>query len=100
MRLQSRSDDRMQPTAQAVGSERDFSKPRSGRKNRYSRNFRIDAPLENDYPPRAIYSGIFPCFFGGFLSRFVSSMASAWINFFRVSRGCITASTNPRSATT
>jgi len=27
--------------------------------------------------PTLIYSGIFPCFFGGFLSRFVSSIASA-----------------------
>src|SRR5271157_928241 len=46
------------------------------------------------------YSGIFPCFFGGLLSRFVSSMASAWISFLRVSRGWITASTKPRSETT
>jgi hypothetical protein len=46
------------------------------------------------------YSGIFPCFFGGFLSRLFSSMASAWISFFRVSRGWMMASTNPRSAAT
>src|SRR6202035_1875607 len=52
----------------------------------------VGRPLEN-------YSGMFPCFLGGFLSRLVSSIASAWINFLRVSRGWITASTNPRSAT-
>ncbi len=51
-------------------------------------------------PPRMNYSGIFPCFFGGFLSRFVSSISKARINFPRVSRGRITASTNPRSAAT
>src|SRR6202008_919967 len=37
-----------------------------------------------------VHNGMFPCFFGGFLSRFVSSMASAWISFFRVSRGWVT----------
>ena len=46
------------------------------------------------------YNGIFPCFLGGFLSRLISSIASAWISFFRVSRGWMTASTKPRSATT
>jgi hypothetical protein len=46
------------------------------------------------------YSGIFPCFFGGFLSRFVSSISSAWISFLRVSCGRITESTYPRSAAT
>ncbi len=25
------------------------------------------------------YSGVFPCFFGGFLPRLLSSMASAWV---------------------
>ncbi len=39
------------------------------------------------------YSGIFPCFLGGFLSRLVCSISSASINFLRVSRGWITAST-------
>jgi plasmid stabilization system protein ParE len=47
-----------------------------------------------------IYSGMLPCFFGGFLSRFVSSISRAWISFLRVSRGWITASTKPRSAAT
>src|SRR5258708_9599026 len=44
------------------------------------------------------HSGIFPCFFGGFFSRFVPSIPSARISFFRVSRGWMTASTKPRSA--
>jgi hypothetical protein len=46
------------------------------------------------------HSGIFPCFFGGFLSRLFSSISSAWISFLRVSRGWMTASTKPRSAAT
>jgi len=46
------------------------------------------------------YSGIFPCFLGGFLSRLVPSISSAWISLLRVSRGWMTASTNPRSAAT
>ena len=44
------------------------------------------------------YSGIFPCFFGGFLSRLPSSISSAAISRRRVSWGAITASTYPRSA--
>lgn len=44
------------------------------------------------------YNGMFPCFFGGFLSRFPSSISSAAHNRRRVSRGRITASTYPRSA--
>jgi|ERR1039458_5924637 hypothetical protein len=44
------------------------------------------------------YNGMFPCFFGGFLSRLVCSISSAWISFLRVSLGWITASRNPRSA--
>ncbi len=39
------------------------------------------------------HSGIFPCFFGGFLSRLPSSISSAAISSRRVSRGKITAST-------
>jgi hypothetical protein len=39
-----------------------------------------------------------PCFLGGFLSRLVSSAASAVINLPRVSRGAITWSMNPCSA--
>jgi hypothetical protein len=34
-----------------------------------------------------------PCFFGGFLSRLVSSISSAWISFLRVSWGWMTAAT-------
>lgn len=40
-----------------------------------------------------LYSGIFPCFLGGFLSRLVSSIFSARIRCPRVSLGRITAST-------
>src|SRR6185503_7763402 len=47
-----------------------------------------------------VQSGIFPCFFDGFLSRLVWSISSASISFLRVSRGGITASTYPRSAAT
>jgi hypothetical protein len=32
----------------------------------------------------ANHNGIFPCFFGGFLSRFVSSVDSAVMSFARV----------------
>ena len=39
------------------------------------------------------HRGIFPCFFGGFLSRLPSSISSAAINSRRVSCGKITAST-------
>ncbi len=39
------------------------------------------------------HSGIFPCFFGGFLSRLPSSISSAAISSRRVSCGKITAST-------
>src|SRR5690606_32263870 len=38
------------------------------------------------------YNGIFPCFFGGFESRFSRSMSSALISRARVSRGSITSS--------
>ena len=44
------------------------------------------------------YSGIFPCFLGGFVSRLVSSMRRAVMSLGRVSRGWMTASTQPRSA--
>src|ERR1041385_558985 len=48
------------------------------------------------FPPP--YNGIFPCFFGGFLSRLVRSIRSASMSRGRVSRGSITSSTNPRAA--
>ena len=44
------------------------------------------------------YSGMFPCFFGGFRSRLVSSAASAAMSFLRVCLGSITSSMNPRCA--
>lgn len=43
-------------------------------------------------------SGILPCFFGGFFSRFVANMSSAVFSLRRVSLGRMTASTYPRSA--
>ncbi len=43
-------------------------------------------------------SGMFPCFFAGFLSRLPSSISRAEISRRRVSRGAITASTYPCSA--
>jgi hypothetical protein len=45
-------------------------------------------------------SGILPCFLGGFLSRLVSSLASAAIRRVRVWRGRITSSMKPREAAT
>src|SRR5206468_5032394 len=44
------------------------------------------------------YSGIFPCFFGGFLSRLFLDMANAVISFRRVKRGSMISSIYPRSA--
>ena len=46
------------------------------------------------------YSGMLPCFFGGFLSRLVSRPARAAISFARVWRGWMTSSMNPRAAAT
>ena len=43
---------------------------------------------------------MFPCFFGGFLSRLVSRPASAAISLARVWRGRITSSMKPRAAAT
>ena len=40
-------------------------------------------------------SGMLPCFFGGFLSRLVSSAASAVMSFWRVARGGMTSSMKP-----
>src|SRR5207249_2128619 len=44
------------------------------------------------------YRGMLPCFLGGFLSRFVSSVASASIRRGRVSRGSMMSSRYPRAA--
>lgn len=49
--------------------------------------------LSNSKFKPEIYNGIFPCFFGGFFSRFPSSISSASISRRRVSCGSITAST-------
>ena len=43
-------------------------------------------------PSPSAHSGIFPCFFAGFLSRLPSSISNAWMIFLRVSRGRITPS--------
>jgi Asp-tRNA(Asn)/Glu-tRNA(Gln) amidotransferase A subunit family amidase len=42
---------------------------------------------QREYTIVPAYRGRFPCFFGGFLSRFVSSISRARISFARVSRG-------------
>ena len=44
------------------------------------------------------YSGMFPCFLGGLVSRLFSSMRKAVISLGRVSQGWMTSSTQPRSA--
>ena len=49
--------------------------------------------------PRA-HRGMFPCFFGGFLSRLPRAISSPATIFLRVWRGSITSSTKPRSAAT
>ncbi len=49
-------------------------------------------------PRTRAHSGMFPCFFGGSVSRFVFSSRSARTISTRVSCGMITASTYPRSA--
>ena len=41
---------------------------------------------------RRRHSGMFPCFFGGFWSRLVPRISSAWMSFLRVSRGSMTSS--------
>jgi hypothetical protein len=46
------------------------------------------------------YSGIFPCFLGGLVSRLFSSSDKARMSFGRVSEGSITSSMKPRSAAT
>src|SRR3954447_7846784 len=45
-----------------------------------------------------VYSGMLPCFFGGFLSRLFSRFFNAVISLRRVSRGRMTSSTKPRDA--
>jgi hypothetical protein len=39
------------------------------------------------------YNGMLPCFFGGFVSRLLRSMAKAVISFRRVKRGSMISST-------
>ena len=39
------------------------------------------------------YNGMFPCFFGGFLSRLLRSMEKAVISLRRVKRGSMISST-------
>jgi hypothetical protein len=46
-------------------------------------------------PAPISYSGMFPCFLGGFLSRLVFSAASARTSRARVSLGRMTSSTYP-----
>ena len=48
----------------------------------------------------ARYKGMLPCFFGGFLSRFVSRDLNAVMSFALVWRGAMISSTYPRSAAT
>ena len=50
--------------------------------------------------PSPAQRGMLPCFFGGFFSRLVVSVASARISFLRVVRGWMISSTNPRAAAT
>ena len=46
------------------------------------------------------HRGMFPCFFGGFLSRLPRAISRPATIFLRVWRGSITSSTKPRSAAT
>jgi hypothetical protein len=45
-----------------------------------------------------VYNGMFPCFFGGFLSRLFRSIANVVMSFGRVDRGSMISSMYPRSA--
>src|SRR3989442_5470860 len=57
-------------------------------------------PGARRYRARARQSGILPCFFGGVLSRLVSSVARPLINFARVWLGRMISSMKPRCAAT
>lgn len=50
--------------------------------------------------PPTLYKGMFPCFLGGFLSRFVLVISRPAMIRRRVCRGSITSSMKPRSAAT
>jgi len=51
-------------------------------------------------PCEVHHNGIFPCFFGGLVSRLFSRSASARMSFGLVWAGSITSSMKPRSAAT
>ena len=51
------------------------------------------APSQSEAKPRPEpYSGMFPCFLGGFLSRLFRSMANVVMSFRRVKRGSMISS--------
>ena len=52
----------------------------------------LDPDRGNVWARRVTHSGIFPCFFGGKLSRLVLSARSARVTFIRVLLGVITVS--------
>ena len=52
----------------------------------------LDAPAGFGTDVGRCHSGMFPCFFGGFWSRLVARISSAWMSFLRVSRGSMTSS--------
>ncbi len=61
----------------------------------------IEADLFTRFHARSLpngYSGMLPCFFGGFRSALFSSISSARTIFDRVCRGSITSSKKPRPA--
>ena len=58
----------------------------------------LSAIGDEDFPEHQ--SGMLPCFFGGFRSRFPCSVSSASMRLGRVSRGSMMSSTNPRLAAT
>ena len=64
----------------------------------WSEQRRCHARGLNSLNPWLFHSGMLPCFFGGFVSRLVSSIRSAVISFLRVYFGSMISSMNPRSA--
>jgi len=57
-------------------------------------NPRTEPGTRNPVAGTTLYSGMLPCFFGGFLSRLFSQMAEAAISLVRVFRGWMTSSMN------
>ena len=67
--------------------------PRFATRTRRNGGRRPAASLRKDAAAVVRHSGMFPCFFGGFVSRLSASISSAAISRGRVSDGRMTSST-------